>query len=206
MKSGLNQMDRHTGVGLDRDIGGILMELTLSRGHRLEDAHQSGEETVNHGLLDFRKKSVARVRLVMFEWLIGSESPPPALDEAYLVRLRRHVGTDAIGELIDDGVLELSAKLDHLAEQAGSGDIKHIASVCHDIAGAAGNLGLTAMTRAAVESNRMGLADKPPPADELVAHVVGCRAPAFDALAAFRAGQSVNFGEPETTETAQEVP
>ena len=128
----------------------------------------------------------------MFEWLVGSESPPPALDEGYLVRLRRHVGADAMGELIDDGVLELAGKLDHLAAQAGSDDIKHIASVCHDIAGAAGNLGLTAMTRAAVESNRRALGDTPPPADELVAHVIGCRAPAEDALAAFRAGESVS--------------
>lgn len=128
----------------------------------------------------------------MFEWLIGSESPLPALDEAYLVRLRRHVGADAMGELIDDGMLELSGKLDHLAAQSDSDDIKHIASVCHDIAGAAGNLGLTAMTRAAVESNRQALGDKPPPAAELVAHVIACRHPAEEALTVFRADQTVS--------------
>ncbi|MEO1492393.1 MAG: Hpt domain-containing protein [Pseudomonadota bacterium] len=137
----------------------------------------------------------------MFEWLTGSQNPAPnALDEAYLLRLRRHVGADAMGELIDDGVLELSGKLDHLAEQASSDDIKHIASVCHDIAGAAGNLGLTAMTRAAVESNRMALSDTPPSAGELVAHVISCRAPAEDALAAFRADQNA----PGTASDAQD--
>ncbi len=129
----------------------------------------------------------------MFEWLIRTETPAPdTLDEGYLARLQRHVGADAMGELIDDGMLELADKLDHLAEQEGTDDIKHVAAVCHDIAGAAGNLGLTALTRVAVEANRQALGDTSPAPDDLVQLVVACRVPAMEALTQFRAGCSIS--------------
>jgi len=138
----------------------------------------------------------------MFEWLIRSGTPPPStLDEGYLTRLQRHVGSDAMGELIDDGMLELSGKLDHLAEQSGSDDIKHIASVCHDIAGAAGNLGLTALTRLAVEANRRALSDAPPPAEDLVSLVMACRVPAMEALSAYRADCALPTQQDQAADT-----
>lgn len=139
----------------------------------------------------------------MFEWLTKSTGPAPAvLDEAYLRRLESHVGTDAMAELMSDGLIELKDKLDNLQTRAATGTAKQVATVCHDIAGAAGNLGLTAMTQAAVEANRQALGDKPPPVAEIAALVLDCRDDAFARAEAFRHG----FQRSETGDDAEMGP
>jgi HPt (histidine-containing phosphotransfer) domain-containing protein len=139
----------------------------------------------------------------MFEWLTKTAEPPPAvLDEAYLRRLESHVGSDAMAELMSDGLIELKDKLDNLEARAGSATVKQIAPLCHDIAGAAGNLGLTAMTQAAVQANRSAIGDNPPPVAEIAALVLACRDVAFEEAEAFRSG----FTPPGVDDEAQMDP
>lgn len=135
----------------------------------------------------------------MFEWLTKTAGPPPAaLDEAYLRRLESHVGAEAMAELMSDGLIELKGKLENLEAQADTATVKKIAPICHDIAGAAGNLGMTAMTQAAVEANRKALGDRPPPVSEIAALVLACRDAAFESAEAYRAGF-------QTSGTAEEI-
>ena len=110
---------------------------------------------------------------------------PPYLDTAYLERLQKHLGEDVTRELMADGMLELSDRLDrveHLAEKQQVGELRRLT---HDIAGAAGHLGLSALSFHAAEANRALRDDSPQPAKGVMKAMLECRAQSLDSLAAF---------------------
>jgi len=118
------------------------------------------------------------------------KAAPPVLDLAYLNRLACHIGEAETRELLADGMLELSDRLDRLAEHAARDEVAEIAEIAHDIAGAAGHLGLSAMSLAAVEACRFARADDPPSGQTLIAPLLGCRGPALEALGHYCAGET----------------
>ena len=84
----------------------------------------------------------------------GAVDVPPVLDTAYLQRLQNHLGEDVTRELMADGILELSDRLDRLDALASAGQIGELRKLTHDITGAAGHLGLSALSFHAAEANR----------------------------------------------------
>lgn len=83
-----------------------------------------------------------------------AEDDAAVFDRGYLVRLGSHVGEEALRELIADGLFELSDRLRRVEEAAASGDIPQIRALAHDIASVAGHLGLSQLSRLAVDLNR----------------------------------------------------
>lgn len=107
----------------------------------------------------------------------------PILDTAFLERLQKHIGRDATRELLADGMIELSDKIDRLS--SGGADLPDVAGLTHDISGAAGHMGLTALSRAASDANqKVRNTDAPDPA-QLVADVTALAGPSLEALSAF---------------------
>jgi HPt (histidine-containing phosphotransfer) domain-containing protein len=127
--------------------------------------------------------------LVMIGWLGKSEAAgPPILDEGYLERLASHIGMEEARELLADGMLELSDRLDRLAQLASDRDVEGLLTLTHDIAGAAGHMGLSAMSHEAVEANRTlreGTGGDP---SSVVSRLARCRDPSIDALGRFCRG------------------
>lgn len=91
-----------------------------------------------------------------------ADSAPPALDTDHLDRLESHLGADALAELLADGLIELSDRLNRLAELQKTADLDGMAKLGHDLAGMAGNLGLARLAAVAGEMNRVAReGDKP---------------------------------------------
>lgn len=86
----------------------------------------------------------------------GKSKPPEAqvLDLTYLERLSGHLGTEIAAEILADGMLELSDRLDRVQELAEAGERDALLRLTHDIAGASGHLGLSAMSQGAMAVNR----------------------------------------------------
>lgn len=86
----------------------------------------------------------------------GKSEPPQAqvLDMSYLERLSGHLGTEVAAEILADGMLELADRLDRVQELAEAGDRDALLRLTHDIAGASGHLGLSAMSQGAMAVNR----------------------------------------------------
>lgn len=122
----------------------------------------------------------------MVQWFQKPETPPPpVLDEDYLARLGQHIGLAQVRELLADGLIELTDRLDRLREHAARGEVREIDAICHDIAGSAGHLGLSELSHAAVEACRICRQDPPPPADEIIAGVDTARTDALEAASRF---------------------
>lgn len=83
-----------------------------------------------------------------------AEDDAAVFDRLYLVRLGGHVGEETLRELIADGLFELSDRLRRVEEAAAAGDLAQIGSIAHDIAGVAGHLGLSQLSRLAADLNR----------------------------------------------------
>lgn len=125
----------------------------------------------------------------MIGWLGKAESEgPPILDEAYLERLAIHIGVDEARELLADGMLELSDRLDRLTALAAARDTEGLLLLTHDIAGAAGHLGLSAMSREAAAANRALREGTGGDTSQAIASLVNCRGPSVDALGRFCRG------------------
>ena len=90
----------------------------------------------------------------MFEWRTP-EPEKPTLDTEYLARLGGHLGTSVMAELLADGLIELTDRLARLEELAAAGDLDGIARLGHDLVGMTGHLGLTRLSAAAAEMNRV---------------------------------------------------
>lgn len=91
----------------------------------------------------------------MFSWKRQKTDDGPAiLDETYLKRLAGHVGEDVVRELLSDGILELSDRIDSVWDHVQAGNREQVARTVHDIAGAAGHLGLSQMSQTAVQMER----------------------------------------------------
>lgn len=114
-----------------------------------------------------------------------TEETVPVLNADYLERLAKHIGQVQTNELLSDGLLELTDRLDELRDQAKAGAHKRVGELAHDIAGAAGHLGLTAMSRAAVEVNRIARHEPPPSEMGFVADILDLRAESLEALARY---------------------
>lgn len=119
----------------------------------------------------------------MFNWKRQKQGDGPAvLDEPYLERLAGHVGDDVLRELLSDGVLELSDRLETVAEQVRIGDREQVARLVHDIAGVSGHLGLSLMSAAAVQMER----DLRDPSSDIASVVTPLKMQTPDAIAAVR--------------------
>lgn len=95
----------------------------------------------------------------MLKWGRDGARPPsevPVLDTAFLDRLGRHVGHEALTELLADGLIEIVDRLDALARAVEAGARADALALGHDLAGLAGHLGLTRLSHAAVAMNRAG--------------------------------------------------
>ncbi|MEM6487939.1 MAG: Hpt domain-containing protein [Pseudomonadota bacterium] len=78
----------------------------------------------------------------------------PIVDDQYLERLGRHLGEDALGEILADGGLELADRRARLAELIGTEDLPAIAAIAHDLVAVAGHLGLAALSKDAAALER----------------------------------------------------
>lgn len=122
----------------------------------------------------------------MAHWFRRDDAPePPLLDQEFLARLGRHIGMAETRELVADGMLELADRLDALERHAGAGAVDEVASLCHEIAGAAGHLGLTRLSLAAVDGVRRCRGGAEERADDIVAPVLEARAGSIEAAARF---------------------
>ena len=110
---------------------------------------------------------------------------PPILDHGYLERLSRHIGMRETRELMADGMIDLSDRLDVLARLGASGPIDEIGKLAHEIAGAAGHQGLSAMSRAAVEVANLVREQPETPPDALTDRILQYRETSLDALSEF---------------------
>ena len=91
----------------------------------------------------------------MFNWRRREPREKPALlDEQYLARLESHLGAAALRELLSDGLLELSDRIDRIPDIVKAGDDTELSGLLHDIVGVAGHLGLTQLSHAAVAAGR----------------------------------------------------
>lgn len=120
----------------------------------------------------------------------GKDKEPTAsvLDEAYLERLQKHLGLEVTRELMADGVIELSDRMDRIADLAKAGEAEALSRLAHEIAGASGHLGLAALSLHAVEAQRALRAERAFKAKELeriVAPMLKIKRPSIDALADF---------------------
>lgn len=119
-------------------------------------------------------------------WL-GKPDPVDAavLDEGYVDRLAKHVGIIVACELLADGMIELTDRLDRLANLAADNRVEEIGSLAHDIAGISGHLGLTALSARAVTATRACRSEEWPEAEALVAPMLDLREASISALVAF---------------------
>ncbi|MEM8793256.1 MAG: Hpt domain-containing protein [Pseudomonadota bacterium] len=68
------------------------------------------------------------------------------LDNSYLTSLENALGLELTRDVLADGLIEVSDRLDHLTEQSRMGDRVKVAQIAHDIAGSAGHMGLKALS------------------------------------------------------------
>lgn len=91
----------------------------------------------------------------MFSWMRTHTEPTrPILDQAYLARLSQFIGQSETGELLADGMIELSERLVQARSAARAGNADELGRVLHDITGTAGHLGLSAMSAEAAIAQR----------------------------------------------------
>lgn len=91
----------------------------------------------------------------MIPWRGKTEAPKvPILDTGYLERLAGHLGSSITAELLADGMLELADRLERLQQLSDRGDVEGLLRLTHDITGASGHLGLSAMSQYAAAANR----------------------------------------------------
>ena len=119
----------------------------------------------------------------MFNWR-GREAcdGPVVLDEAYLKRLAGHMGDDTLRELMHDGLLELVDRMNTIDALLEASETETLGRTVHDIAGMAGHLGLSRLSTAAVDAERL-LRD-PSTAAKIATSVLRAEAP--EAIAALR--------------------
>ena len=78
-----------------------------------------------------------------------AEPAPADLDRDYLARLAEQVGDEALAELLADGLVEVTDRLERLAEAAEAGDGEALRRIAHDLTSVAGHMGLARLSLAA---------------------------------------------------------
>ncbi|MEM9099542.1 MAG: Hpt domain-containing protein [Pseudomonadota bacterium] len=68
------------------------------------------------------------------------------LDNSYLTSLENALGLSVTRDVLADGLIEVSDRLEQLAQLAETGARQEVARTAHNIAGAAGHLGLHALS------------------------------------------------------------
>ena len=110
---------------------------------------------------------------------------PPILDTAYLERLQKHLGEDVTRELMADGMLELSDRLDRIQKLVEKGRIAELQKLTHDIAGSAGHLGLSALSYHASVANAELRGSIGAKTQAIMKPMLNCRGQSLDSLALF---------------------
>lgn len=119
----------------------------------------------------------------MIAWPGKHEEPEaPILDMGYLERLSGHLGSEVASELLADGMLELADRLDRVADLADRADVESLLRLTHDIAGASGHLGLSALSRHAAAANRDLRTVAPSAASRVVRPMLEVRSASIEAL------------------------
>lgn len=77
---------------------------------------------------------------------VDADTALPAIDMAYLAMLAEHLGAEGVAELLADGLIEVEDRLERIGLAAARGDGASVASLAHDLTGAAGHLGLAALS------------------------------------------------------------
>ena len=126
----------------------------------------------------------------------SGSSGPPLIDHGYLERLAGHLGHEVMQELLADGMLELSDRLTRIEELALKGDREALAALTHDIVGAAGHLGLSAMSSHAAEANRALQDQRGSNLMACVRDMLDCRDASVNALGRFCRENVVRAAEP----------
>lgn len=122
----------------------------------------------------------------MIAWSGKTEEPDmPILDIGYLERLSGHLGAEVASELLADGMLELADRLDRVADMADRADVDSLLRLTHDIAGASGHLGLSALSRHAAAANRDLRTVAPTAAARVVRPMLDVRSASIEALGRF---------------------
>lgn len=86
----------------------------------------------------------------------GRSAPPAAavLDEGYVGRLEEQIGPTAMAELLADGLVEVSDRLERLAAAVADGDRATALRIVHDMTSVAGHMGLAQLSIAAAHCQR----------------------------------------------------
>lgn len=113
------------------------------------------------------------------------DSKAPILDLDYLDRLSGHLGSEIASELLADGMLELADRLDRIADLADQHDVDGLLRLTHDITGASGHLGLTALSRHAAIANRDLRSAAPGRAPKIVRPMLDVRSVSIEALGSY---------------------
>jgi HPt (histidine-containing phosphotransfer) domain-containing protein len=88
-------------------------------------------------------------------WLgANGEGEYPTVDEGYLGRLTELLGAEKLREILSDGLLELSDRLEQVRLLAADGRQDDLARAAHDLVGTAGYLGFTCLSLAAADLER----------------------------------------------------
>lgn len=120
-----------------------------------------------------------------FSFTSEAEPPPPLLDVGFIERLETHLGAEIITELLADGMIEIADRIERLQADAREGKVDAVARLCHDIAGASGQIGLSRLSRAAADLNRILRDDTGDHARALRDPLVPVGAESIEALGAF---------------------
>jgi len=127
----------------------------------------------------------------MMKWFSArQENTPVILDHGYLQRLSKHIGERETRELLADGMLDLTDRLTTLRGYGDAGNLKGVADLLHEIAGAAGHQGLTAMSHAAFEASRQIRENPQVNAADMAALVLHYQDASIAALAQFCSSES----------------
>lgn len=108
--------------------------------------------------------------------------PPPVLDEDYLARLGALIGDRVLSELLADGLIEVSDRIERLREAAAVEDRRAVLGLAHDLTGIAGHLGLAALSRAAATCQQQGRSEPEMGAAPLAAPMIAAGPASCDRL------------------------
>src|SRR6056297_1186980 len=76
------------------------------------------------------------------------------LDLRYLARLEAQIGADCVAELLADGLVEVTDRLEAVVQRAHENNRDAVARIAHDLTSIAGHIGLSDLSRKAAACQR----------------------------------------------------